>query len=267
MTDWSSYDNIALRYDDVWGSRFEAVARFIWERVPLTKAASVLDIGTGTGIVLQALGSRALEGSRLTGCDGSTRMIQVARGRIPGARFVAGDAMTLPFRDSSFEAATASFVLSHLRNYEVGLREARRVLKPGGMFAMTSWAADADAHGDAWRELLAGAVSKDALQAAVARVVPWEAHFESPANVEDALTAAGFAGVQIHAPTLDYTISLDHFLADRELGAAGRFARHDLGAGGWARFVARAREDLERRFGSVFKCSRGILIGRGERGA
>ncbi len=265
MTDWSSYDNIAGRYDDVWGSRFEAVAGFICERVSLSQGASVLDIGTGTGIVLHALGSRAVEGSRLTGCDRSTGMIRVARSRVPAGRFVAADAMTLPFRDSSFDAATASFVLSHLRNYEAGLIEARRVLKPGGVFAMTSWAADVDAHGEAWRELLAGAVSKELLQAAVARVAPGETHFESAARVEGALAAAGFAGVEVHALALEYTIPLDHFLADRELSSGGRFARHTLGANAWARFVARAREELGRRFGSVFTFPRGVLIGLGKR--
>ena len=267
MTDWSSYDNIAARYDDVWGSRFEAAARFLSERVPLARGASVLDIGTGTGIVLHALGSQAWEGSRLTGCDRSTGMIRRARSRLPAGRFVAADATTLPFRDSTFDAATASFVLSHLSNSEAGLMEARRVLRPGGVFAMTSWAADADAHGEAWRELLAGAISQDLLKAAVARVAPREAHFESVTGVENALTKAGFAGVEVYALALEYTLPLDHFLADRELSSGGRFARHTLGADAWARFVARAREELGRRFGSAFKCSRGVLIGRGERPA
>ncbi len=267
MTDWASYDNVAARYDDVWGSRFEAVARLVCGHVSLTRGSCVLDIGTGTGIVLQALGSQVSEGSRLTGCDRSTGMIRVARSRAPAARLVAADAVTQPFRDSTFDAARASFVLSHLGNHEDGLLEARRVLKPGGVFAMTSWAADADEHGEAWRELLAGAVSKDLLQAAVARVVPGEAHFESALSVRSALTTAGFARVEVHVHALNYTIPLDHFLADRSLGSGGRFARHTLGPNAWVRFVACAREELGRRFGSVFECTRGVLIGLGQRGA
>lgn len=266
MTDWASYDNIAARYDCVWGSRFEAVARFVRERVSLARGASVLDIGTGTGIALHTLGSR-VEGSRLTGCDRSTGMLRVARSRVPAGRFVAADAVTLPFRNSAFDAVTASFVLSHLRNHEGGLMEARRVLKPGGVFAMTSWAADADAHGEAWGELLTGVVSVDLLQAAVARVAPRESDFESAEGVASALTASGFVGVEVHAVALEYTIALDDFLADRELSARGRFARHALGGDAWAQFGARAREALERRFGSMFACSRGVLIGLGARGA
>jgi len=264
VTEWSSYDNIAGRYDDVWGSRFESVARSIRERVSLVPGESLLDIGTGTGIVLRSFTSTA---TRLTGCDRSIGMIDIARSRVPAGRFVAADAVTLPFRDASFDAVTASFVLSHLGSHEAGLAEARRVLKPGGRFTMASWAADADVYGEAWRELLAGAVSQELVEAAVARVAPHESHFESAEKVDRALTAAGFAEAEVHPVTLDYTLSLDQFLADRELSSAGRFARHALGAEAWPPFVARARDVLGRRFGSAFRCTRGVLIGMGTRAA
>ena len=143
MSDWSSYDTIAARYDDVWGSRFEAVARLLCERMPLGRGTAHLDVGTGTGIVLRALASQA-SGSNLAGCDRSIGMIRAARARMPEGRFVAADAMTLPFRDASFDAVTASFVLSHIADLEAGLQEAHRVLKPGGRFAMTSWSTDTD---------------------------------------------------------------------------------------------------------------------------
>jgi ubiquinone/menaquinone biosynthesis C-methylase UbiE len=267
MTHWSSYDNIASRYDDVWGSRFEEVARSLWERLSPERGASVLDIGTGTGIVPQALGSWALELASVTACDRSNGMIQVARSRMPALRIVAAEATTLPFRSSAFDVVTASFVLSHLRDHEAGLVEARRVLRPGGVFAMTSWAADTDALGEAWRQLLAAAVSTDLLQAAVAHVTPSESCFESAAGVERALTESGFAGVEVHTLALEVTLSLEHFLSDREISSGGRFARHDLGADAWERFIGRAREELGRRFGSAFTFPRGVLIGLGRRAA
>jgi len=266
MSDWSSYDIIAARYDDVWGSRFEAVARLLCERMPPGCGTAHLDVGTGTGIVLRALASRA-SGSSLAGCDRSIGMIRAARARVPEGRFVAADAMTLPFRDASFDAVTASFVLSHIADLEAGLQEAHRVLKPGGRFAMTSWSADADRRAEAWRELLAGTVSRDLVRAAVASVAPREAQLESAESVEGALAAARFSGVQVHAVVLEYTISLDDFLADREISSAGRYARHTLGPDGWSRWVAHARDRLERRFGSAFECSRGVLIGLGARAA
>jgi ubiquinone/menaquinone biosynthesis C-methylase UbiE len=261
-TDWSSYDTIAARYDEVWGSRFEAVARLLWDHVPLQPKASVLDIGTGTGIVLEALGARLPE-IRLAGCDRAVGMIQVARSRLPGARIVAADAANLPFRDGSFDVVTASFVLSHLPDYEAGLTEAYRALTADGIFAMTSWAADTDVHGKAWRELLAEVVSEDRVRAAVARVAPWEGLFETPAGVEGALSTAGFANREVHTLTVECRLPVEQFVADRELSSAGRFARHALGSSAWQSFLARAHDTLQQRFGSVLELPRRILIGIG----
>ena len=64
---WPSYDGIAARYDDVWGGRFEAVARLIWERVSTGPGALLLDVGTGTGIVPHAMGARLSDISAVTG--------------------------------------------------------------------------------------------------------------------------------------------------------------------------------------------------------
>jgi ubiquinone/menaquinone biosynthesis C-methylase UbiE len=262
--DWPSYDGIAARYDDVWGSRFEAVARLIWERVPPGPGALILDIGTGTGIVPRAMGGARLSDiSGVTGCDRSAGMLSMAKARLPALRLVAAGASALPFAPAVFDVATASFVLSHLRDYGAGLLEAHRVLKPGGTFVMTSWAADTEAPGEAWRELLAEAVSSDRLQEAVAQVAPSESCLETAAAVEQALTKAAFSGVEAHAATLECRLSLEDYLADRELGAGGRFARHALGAAGWARFLAHAREDLGRRFGPLVSVPRGVLVGIG----
>ena len=264
MTDWSSYDGIADRYDGVCGSRFEAAARILSQRLSLAPAASVLDLGTGTGIVLRALAPTA---ASLTGCDRSRGMIGAARARVPAGRFVEADAAALPFRNASFDAVTAGFVLSHLHDHQAGLAEVHRVLKRGGRFATTSWGAASDARDAAWRELLGGTVPQDRVRAAVARVVPREAEFENAASVAAALAAAGFTGVEVDAVALTYTISLEDFVADREISSAGRFARHTLGPDGWARWVAEAREFLRRRFGSTFECSREVLVGVGGRAA
>ena len=261
-TDWSSYDTIAARYDEVWGSRFEAVARLLWDHLPVRPQASVLDIGTGTGIVLQAAAARLPE-ALLTGCDRSTGMLRVAGSRLPAARLFAADAASLPFRERTFDVVTASFVLSHLADYGPGLTEARRVLRADGIFAMTSWAADADVHGQAWRKLLAEVVSEDRVRAAIARVAPSEGLFETGGGVERSLSTAGFTHVEVHASTVECRLPLEHFLADRELSSAGRFARHALGSSAWQSFLAYAHNHLHQRFGSVVEFSRRILIGIG----
>jgi ubiquinone/menaquinone biosynthesis C-methylase UbiE len=262
---WSSYDTIAAQYDDVWGGRFDAVARLLWRGVTVPPRASALDVGTGTAAVLRALLAEHPDVGAPTGCDRSSAMLRVARARVPDARFLAADARGLPFAAASFDVATASFVLSHLAEPEAGLAEVKRVLKPGGTFAMTSWAADTDVHVAVWRDLLTGVVSADRLRTAVDEVTPREALFERAPGVEGALCAAGFLGVEVQAHTLESALPLDRFLRDREMGAAGRCARHALGEAGWCVFLDEARERLHARFGPAVRVARGILIGRGRR--
>jgi ubiquinone/menaquinone biosynthesis C-methylase UbiE len=263
-TDWSSYDTIAARYDEAWGQRFTTVAQLLWDRVPLRPGASVLDIGTGTGIVLRALATRRADVT-VTGCDQAIGMVEAARLRFPVARFLCADAATLPFRGESFDAVTASFVLSHLPDYGAGIAEASRVLRPGGVFAMTSWATDTDVHVKAWRELLGAAVSEELLRGAIGDVVPWEAYFENVEGVRTALSLAGLGRVQVHTLTAECRLSVEQFIAERALGSSARFARHTLGPDAWEAFLARAHEALHRRFGSMIECPRGILVGVGYR--
>lgn len=265
MTDWRSYDQVAGRYDAVWGSRFEEVARQIWARVAPAPGTLVLDVGTGTGMVPRALGARATALAGIVGCDRSAAMLSSARTAMPALRVLAADATALPFGPSTFDLVTASFVISHLRHPGAGLREAHRVLKPGGAFVMTSWTASKDPGSQAWSGLLAETVSKDRLQDAVAQVAPSEARFERAEDVETAMVEAGLARPEVHAAALECDLSLEEFLADRELSSGGRFARDALGPQGWQRFTAQAREMLGRSFGARLAYSRGVLLGLGHR--
>ena len=263
--DWSSYDTIASRYEPVWGSRFAAVARLLWDHVSVPPGAAVLDVGTGTGIVLQELDARG-RGNVLAGCDRSAGMIRVARSHLPAAGLAVADAAALPFPASTFDVVTASFVLSHLRSCEAGLGEAHRVLQAGGIFAMTSWAVDTAVHVKAWRELLAEEIPEDRLRDAVNRVAPSEARFETAAGVRGALIGAVLRDVEVHPRRLSYRLSLEEFLADRALSSAGRFASDALGPEAWRAFLDRARGDLGGRFGSLMEFARDILIGLARRG-
>lgn len=225
----------------------------------------MLDVGTGTGVVPHTLRARLHDLTGVIGCDRSVGMLSVARVRMPELQLVAAEATDLPFPGATFDVVTASFVLSHLPDYRAGLAEGYRVLKPRGKFAMTSWAASTDPYNETWGRLLAEAVTRDRLQEAVAQVAPSEGYFESAANVRTALAEAGLSGVEVHTVTLDWSFSLELYLADRELSSGGRFARYTLGPDAWGRFVANAREEFLRQFGSHFSYSRGFLVGLGHR--
>ncbi len=265
MSDWRSYDEIAERYDRVWSTRFEAIARHIWASMSPRESDNVLDIGTGTGIVPRTLGEVTQAPCLAVGCDRSAGMLLRARARLARLRVLVADATALPFRGDSFDLATASFVLSHVRDYWRALAEALRVLKPSGLLAVSSWAPPSDPYSSAWSACLAEAISKPQAERAMAQVAPWEDHFSEPGHLELALTQAGFSVVRSDAVELEFAFTVEQFLEDRELSSGGRLGLYLLGANGWARFRAAASETFHARFGSSFQYPRRAFIAIGRK--
>ena len=101
-------------------------------RAVVLPGARVLDACCGTGDL--AIASLRLLGStgKVTGLDFSERMLERARAKSDEIEWIQGDALTLPFADGSFDAATVGFGVRNLDDLEAGLRELRRVLRPGG---------------------------------------------------------------------------------------------------------------------------------------
>ncbi len=94
---------------------------------------NLLDVGTGPGGFPGRLRSGGHAG-RLVGLDQSSGMIKKAREAHSGVEFIVGDAMDLPFPDSSFDAVSARHMLYHVPDVHQALKEAKRVLRPGGRF-------------------------------------------------------------------------------------------------------------------------------------
>jgi len=89
-------------------------------------AARVLDVGTGTGVFAEAFARRGLE---VTGIDPNSELLSLARGHVPGARFLAGVAEKLPFEDQSFDLVFLGHVLHETDDRHATLAEARRVAR------------------------------------------------------------------------------------------------------------------------------------------
>ncbi len=98
-------------------------------RTGLGPGTALLDVGCGPGgFCLLA----ADAGATVTGFDASAAMLQVARERVPAARFDLGDMQRLPYADRSFDVVTLFNSLQFCANPAAALAEVRRVLKPGG---------------------------------------------------------------------------------------------------------------------------------------
>jgi len=91
---------------------------------------SALDLACGTGDIAFALAER---GARVTGLDITLRMLQLARAKPGRACFLAGDMMSLPFADHSFDLVTTGYGIRNVPRIEPAIAEIHRVLRPGGL--------------------------------------------------------------------------------------------------------------------------------------
>jgi 2-polyprenyl-6-hydroxyphenyl methylase/3-demethylubiquinone-9 3-methyltransferase len=96
-------------------------------------APRVLDVGCGGGFLSNALASAGFE---VTGIDTSSASLAVAarHDATRSVRYVAGDALSLPFADQSFDVACAMDFLEHVEEPDRVVAEVSRVLLPGGLF-------------------------------------------------------------------------------------------------------------------------------------
>ena len=118
------------------------VESFIVEALGGRRVGSLLDLGTGTGRILELIAP--LYG-RAIGIDSSTDMLAVARANldragIANAQVRLGDIYHLPFSRDSFDVVTVHQVLHYLDGPERALAEAARVLRPGGRLLIVDFA-------------------------------------------------------------------------------------------------------------------------------
>lgn len=109
--------------------------RVVRELAPgLPAHAKILDVACGTG----DLSIEFFEQSKASviGLDFCRPMLELAKTKTREVQFIEGDALRLPFAEATFDAVTIGFGLRNLSSVAEGLRELRRVLKPGGIAAV-----------------------------------------------------------------------------------------------------------------------------------
>ncbi|MDR6971240.1 methyltransferase domain-containing protein [Leifsonia shinshuensis] len=123
------FDDRAPTYDESPMHRGLAAAVAVF--ADLDGVDAVLDIATGTGLVLRALRERGYTGAA-TGVDLSPRMIDEARRHLPDADLLVADATSLPLPDDTFDLVTCVTGLQLFPHPDAAILEWSRVLRPGG---------------------------------------------------------------------------------------------------------------------------------------
>lgn len=141
---------LSFELDRVWRARAAKRMKHVFAGSPGKRETRVLDLCCGTGDLGLAL-NRRYRSTRTVGVDFAHSMLERAREKSarqhgPSLKqlrpmlFVEADALRLPFADSSFDLVATAFGFRNLANYDAGLREMRRVLRPGGTLAILEFA-------------------------------------------------------------------------------------------------------------------------------
>jgi ubiquinone/menaquinone biosynthesis C-methylase UbiE len=129
------YSEQAEAYRRHWAPLLLDLGIALIDRLPLSEAQSVLEVGAGVGALLAVIRRRAAA-AVVVGADISEGMVRLAPPTIPR---VVANAAVLPFRDETFDAAVMAFMLFHVPEPSEAVREVRRVLRPGGAIAVATW--------------------------------------------------------------------------------------------------------------------------------
>lgn len=133
------YSQLASQYEERWRGYCDATHGRALECCPESGVGNCLDLGCGTGMLLQRLGAR-YPAARLFGVDASREMLSLARRKeIERTCLIEGDLTALPFSDGGFDLVVSSSVLHFVADWRKAVAECARVVRPGGQVVIADW--------------------------------------------------------------------------------------------------------------------------------
>jgi SAM-dependent methyltransferase len=155
------------------------------------RGKKLLDVCTGSG---HLAGEAASRGALVDAIDFSEAMVKEAKLRFKDINFMEADAEVLPYDDLSFDAVACCFGLLHLPNSAQGVREAYRVLKPGGRYSVTLWCGP-ERGGELFKVILDTVSSVGDMNVDLPKAPPMF-ELSEPGKIEALMGNAGLADIQ-----------------------------------------------------------------------
>jgi SAM-dependent methyltransferase len=132
------FDTPAEAYDRYIGRYSGELATGLIGFAGVNPGQRALDVGCGPGALSAALAERLGPGA-VAAIDPSEPFAEACRQRVPGADVRVGAAEELPFADDEFDAVLSQLVVNFMSDAVAGVREMRRVARPGGAVASAVW--------------------------------------------------------------------------------------------------------------------------------
>lgn len=193
----STYSGFGVHYFDIFADR-------LLSHVKGFPGANILDVATGRGAILKRVLPWIGKEGKAIGIDLSPKMIEEVKKQIrdPNVSLYCMDAEQLSFGDHSFDILYCGFALFFFPNPKKALYEFKRVLKPGGRFAASTWGK----MGTVRRTLQEKLVSLGVDPTTTAYPMP------SAEELSALLTEAGFSTIQIVQDHLEHLYAnFDHW--------------------------------------------------------
>lgn len=219
----STYDALAEKYERAVVPVYRPLAKRMLQYIDLRPGWTVLDAGTGTGLVALLGAVRVGKGGKMIGVDASEQMLAFARKKAAQFGFTqcdfrVGDLHALDFPDATFNVVLSEFAL-HYTAIERSFRELHRVLQPSGALVLQLWAAESSApHKAMWDALAPYRVPEAsgplaALRAQAERSYAFRRTYGSADTLKRAVELAGFSSVEAHPDEHPIKVAnLDAFL-------------------------------------------------------
>ncbi len=198
------FSEAATIYDRIGPPIFSRFGQRLVDVSEMPLGANVLDVAAGRGAVLFPAAAKVGATGRVMGIDFTAAMVgrppRISRAErsltLKSARWMPS---RLEFDDAAFDYVTCGFAVWMFAEPARVLQEFRRVLRPGGQVALSSWAADNPAQ--TWcHEVLRPFVAASAAKLLATKDV----RFDTPLQLETVLRQSGFADIQITVEEMEF---------------------------------------------------------------